>query len=167
MKEYNQTLIAPNACTVVACLTTLSNQTGVTLSLDQIQECYKHIDRTYGKGWLPLATVKWVLWWWNMKFWTRLVYKQIEFWSREFMDSILKWFVYVWFRYTRDYIIDLMDNWVIEKVPTDKQEGWHSVTMTRGLVVIDNYAWRPYNIYKIKNLNVARKIFRWACYIFK
>lgn len=167
MKEYNQLLIAPNACTIVAILTTLSNQTGITLNTDQIKECYAYTGRTYWKGWLPIMTVKGVLSWWNQRFNTRLVYKQIEFWSREFMDSILKGFVYVWFRYTEAYVRDLMDDGVIQTIPTDGQKWGHSVTMTRGLTVIDNYKGRPYNIYKIKNLNVAKKIFRGECYIFK
>lgn len=167
MKEYNQNLIAPNACTIVAILTTLSNQFGKELSTKELKECYEFTWRTFGRGWLPIAAVKSVLSWRNTKYNTRIVWKRIQFGWREFLDAISKWFVYVSFRYSEDYIKDFMTDWVIDNVPTDKQKGWHSVTMTRLLTVIDNYKWREHNIYRIKDLEIAKKIFRWDCYIFK
>jgi len=162
-----------NSCTFTAIVTNLSNLFNIKLTPAQLKQwaeiCWFDWDWS-----LPSKAIENVLTWWNKTYPKQKAMKK-QFTMQSWLVKAKEWkMVYIWFRFTSDMAHDLISDWVMDKIPTDKTVGWHSCNLIyddENYFIVDNYFWlRPYNLYFVQTKYIsemiAKKLLRWYCYIF-
>jgi len=151
MIQYDMSKVAKNSCTFVAICTNLSNLTGITLTLAELKAGAKACDYE-GNGSLVTAALKKVLARWNKN------YPKCEVEMMTIGNGLKEAkkgrMVYTGFRWTAQMIYDMTIDGILDRMPTDKQLGGHSLNIIYedGYKFVDNYfGSRPHNVFKVSD----------------
>lgn len=172
--EYNQAeqTRTRNACVLYWNCGVISDLTWYKFSKEELLEIVDLAEKSYGwsESWW-MAFARWtdcVRNWWNTKFPDKqLITFRLDIWSEYFYEALDKWHsLTVWYKTSRDYLIDSQDNWEIQWEDF-KKWWWHLVRCYKkwnNIRIIDNYSWKKiFNDYINNNLEVLQK--NWVFFI--
>ena len=159
--EYNQAKQSRSkaSCTIFAAVWMLSDLMNYEFSLDEIKE----IDelsytrwRTRGRWWYVQSAVKLVADRWNEKMERKVAYYRISKYDNDIIENCINnLYTIDWnFCPTADYINDYTADWMLDWKDFWYDTNWHSVCVISKWwqrSVKDNYKWKKYNIYGLKN----------------
>ena len=159
--EYNQAKQSRSkaSCTIFAAVWMLSDLMNYEFSLDEIKE----IDelsytrwRTRGRWWYVQSAVKLVADRWNEKMERKVAYYRISKYDNDIIENCINnLYTIDWnFCPTADYINDYSADWMLDWKDFWYDTNWHSVCVISKWwqrSVKDNYKWKKYNIYGLKN----------------
>lgn len=172
--EYNQAeqTRTRNACVIYWNCWVISDLTWYKFSESELLEIVDLAEKSYGwsESWW-MAFARWtdcVRNWWNTKFPDKqLITFRLDIWSEYFYEALDKWHsLTVWYKTSKDYLIDSQDNWEIQWEDF-KKWWWHLVRCYKkwnNIRIIDNYSWKKiFNDYINNNLEVLQK--NWVFFI--
>jgi hypothetical protein len=155
---YNQSLQTRtrNACVLYANCWAVSDLTWYKFSESELLEIVDLAEKSYGwRETMWMTFHKWadcVRTWWNNKFKdNQLITFRLQIWDEKFYEALEKWHTLtVWYKTSRDYLIDSQEDWEIQWEDFLKNWG-HLVRLYKkwdNFRIIDNYDWKKiYNDY--------------------
>lgn len=163
--QYNQwkNEWSKRSCTIFAAAGMLSDLKNYEFSEEQLREMDElsyTMWRIRGQGWYVQSAVKCVADRWNESDLSKTHWKVAYYRISKYDDSVIEWALdklytldtnYKW---NQDYNNDYKDNWVLDGTEFKPSTYGHSIDVILEKwkrSVKDNYYWRKYNIYELKN----------------
>ena len=163
--QYNQKEISDNCCTVTACMTAISNLTGLSFTLDNRKEIWdkaKELGASDINGWYIIDAVKLVTQWVKDNWKKEFIFVSVFLKDSDFMKAVQAGYpVVTGFGGSGVYGEDIKDNGIINGTYTGNPTYNHCISLwgDNGKVdVVDHYPQRgSSNVYTFENWEKTRK----------